>query len=140
MRSLLWIGLFWCLGCTNHSKTNSHVVTLKDLDEIMLDLKAYHQNIGDHLKRGKLKEAEWLVDGMDSTLQLAIIKFVEHPKLSASFETFYDDLLASPLVELRLAIEQNNQSLAIKNFKALTSNCNRCHEKHEVKKRVKFNP
>ncbi len=114
--------------------------TLKDLGEIMIEMKVYHRNIGDHLRLGQLKESEWLVEGMDSTLHLAIAKFVDHPKLEGSFGSFYDELLAQPIVELREAIESNNKDVAIESFKTLTNNCNSCHKKHKVDKRAKFNP
>lgn len=141
MRIVILVGLIFSLiSCKSENITDSEDVTLKDLGEIMIDLKAYHQNIGDNVRRGKLSESEWLVEGMDSTLQLAIVKFVDHPKLSGSFESFYKELLATPILDLKLSIKKNDQESAIENFILLTNNCNNCHKKHKVDKRAKFNP
>jgi hypothetical protein len=132
--------IFIGMGCGAPQKEESNKETLKDLGEIMIDLKAYHLNIGDYLVRGKLHETEWLIDGMDSTLHLAIAKYAEHPKLSGSFESFYKELLEKPILEVKANVKANNKDAAIQSFVLLTDNCNSCHKKHEVRKRVKFNP
>lgn len=128
------------MGCSAPQKEEVSKETIKDLGEIMIDLKAYHQNIGDYLVHGKLQDTEWLIEGMDSTLHLAITKYAEHPKLTGSFESFYNELLEKPILEVKANVRANNKDAAIQSFILLTNNCNSCHKKHEVRKRVKFNP
>jgi hypothetical protein len=43
--------------------------TIKDLDENMMDLRIYQENLGDLIKEGKLTDAAWLANGMDSLLR-----------------------------------------------------------------------
>jgi len=134
------IMIFVGMGCSAPQKEETNKETIKDLGEIMIDLKAYHQNIGDYLVRGQLKDTEWLIDGMDSTLHLAIAKYAEHPKLTGSFESFYNELLAQPMLDIKANVKANKKEAAIQSFILLTDNCNSCHKKHEVRKRVKFKP
>lgn len=127
-----------CLLVTSWSCRNNRPYTIKDLDENMIDLKAYQENMGDELKAGKLKDAEWLLEGMDSVLLEVSRKFDEHRKLSEPFSYFYKDRMKKPIGMIRSAIADDDTTTAIKGYRLLVKNCNRCHIDHDIDKQVKY--
>lgn len=110
--------------------------TNKDLDESMLDLKIYQENMGDLIKEGKLQDAEWLLQGTDSLLQVISNTFTEHRKLDRPFSYYYNLKLKKPLEGIQEAITKNDTALAIKHYRILVSRCNGCHIDHDVEKKV----
>ncbi|NJN41445.1 MAG: hypothetical protein HC811_03595 [Flammeovirgaceae bacterium] len=124
-------------GCSPSDQTDDDS-TQKDLNEIMLELRVLHTNAGDAIKKSDFENASWLVEELDNTLNKAIKKFDSHRKLSGPFESFYTELLQEPIKKVRLSIEEQNAEEAIVNFRDLTSGCNACHKKHDIKKRAKF--
>jgi hypothetical protein len=112
--------------------------TIKDLDETMMDLRIYQENLGDHIEQGKLKDAEWLADGMDSLLQVISNTFTEHRKLSGSFSSFYKKKLKTPMSRIRKAITDNDTAAARQNYRVLVRKCNGCHIDHDIDKEVRY--
>ena len=131
--SLLCIGMgFMAIhSCTQHT-------TIKDLDETMLDLKIYQENMGDMIKQGRLEDAEWLYEGMDSLLQVINATFTEHRKLDKPFSYYYGIKLKDPMNGIEKAIQSNDTALAVQQYRILVRRCNGCHLDHDVEKEVKF--
>lgn len=111
---------------------------MKDLDESMLDLRIYQENLGDMIKTGRLADAKWLLDGADSLLQVLSNTFKEHRKLTDPFSYHYKTKLKQPLRGINTAIRDNDTAAALNNYRILVKQCNGCHIDHDVKKDVKF--
>ena len=52
----------------------------KDLDENMIDMMAYHNNLGEYLRKNDAEYSQWLVEGLDSSLHVIASKFESHRK------------------------------------------------------------
>ena len=113
-------------------------LTIKDLDENMIDLKAYQENMGDELKAGRLDDAVWLLEGMDSVLIEVGRKFREHRKLKDRFSYFYNDRMKKPVKLIREGIRRNDTAKAMKGYRLLVRNCNNCHIDHDIDKTVRY--
>lgn len=113
-------------------------LTIKDLDENMIDLKVYQENLGDELKDGKLEDAVWLLEGMDSILIEVGRKFREHRKLKDRFSYFYNDRMKKPVKLIREGIRRNDTAKAMKGYRLLVRNCNNCHIDHDIDKTVRY--
>lgn len=129
---VLWSSAFFLMACQH-----SQVVNMKDLNENMLDLRIYQENLGDEIKSGKLQDAEWLLAGMDSILLVVGQKFTEHRKLQKEFAYYYKKDLRQPISNIRGAISKNDTTAAIGAYKLLVKKCNSCHLDHDVDKTVK---
>jgi hypothetical protein len=108
----------------------------KDLDENMLDLAMYCDNLGLYLRKQDADYALWLLEGMDSTLQIVAIKFAEHRKLLRPFKQSYRKELAPPINDIRKALQTNNFPVAVESYRLLINNCNDCHIDLEIDKTV----
>jgi hypothetical protein len=108
----------------------------KDLDDNMLDMMMYHDNLGLFLRKGDADYASWLLEGMDSSLQVISQKFTTHRKLRDPFAGHYEKLLKPPISAIRASLKKNNIPEAIIAYKQLTKNCNSCHANHDVNKEV----
>lgn len=117
--------------CSTNAATN-----MKDLDENMLDMMMYHDNLGLYLRKGDADYALWLLDGMDSSLQVIAKKFTAHRKLTDPFEKAYRKKLRPPISGLRLALKENDFPKAIEQYRLLTRKCNSCHIDHDINKEV----
>ncbi len=113
-------------------------LTIKDLDENMLDLKIYQENLGDELSAGRLQDAVWLLEGMDSILLEVGRKFREHRKLKDRFSYFYKDRMKEPVRLIRSGIKKNDTARAMKGYRLLVKNCNNCHIDHDIDKTVRY--
>lgn len=113
-------------------------LTIKDLDESMIDLKAYQENMGDELKAGRLQDAVWLLEGMDSVLGELNRKFREHRKLTDAFSYYYKNRMKEPVQLIRKGIKRNDTAVAMKGYRLLVKNCNNCHIDHDIDKTVKY--
>ncbi len=102
----------------------------------MLDMMVYHDNLGLYLRNEDADYALWLVDGMDSSLQVIAGKFTTHRKLHAPFKKYYNKSLKPPINGIRSALEQNNFPRAIEQYRLLTKKCNGCHIDHDIDKEV----
>ena len=114
------------------------VVTIKDLDETMIDLRAYQENLGDEIKAGKLEDAEWLLEGMDSVFTEIKKKFKEHRKLEEPFSFYYNLKMKKPIRMMRQAIHSGDTSLAMGGYRLLVNKCNSCHRDNDIDKDVRF--
>lgn len=120
-----------CNGTSDAAANN-----MKDLDQNMLDMMMYHDNLGTHLRKGEVDYSSWLLEGMDSSLQVIAAKFVEHRKLTDPFEKAYRKKLQPPIKDIRKSLEANNLPAAIQAYRVLTKNCNGCHIDHDIDKEV----
>jgi len=108
----------------------------KDLDQNMLDLMMYHDNLGTHLRKGEADYASWLLEGMDSCLQVIAAQFDEHRKLTDPFKKAYKKKLLPPIEDIRGALQKGDLPAAIHSYRTLTKNCNGCHIDHDIDKEV----
>lgn len=119
-----------------YSRSNAIDSSYKDLGWNMMDLRIYQENLGDHIRAGKLRDADWLLEGMDSILILLGDQFKEHRKLSSPFRYYYKKEMRTPIQMIRKSIREYDTTLALKGYKLLVKNCNSCHLDHEVDKTV----
>ena len=108
----------------------------KDLDQNMIDMMMYHDNLGIHLRKGEVDYSSWLLEGMDSSLQVIAAKFIQHRKLTEPFEKTYERKLAPAIEDMRKSLKENNMPKAIDAYRILTENCNGCHIDHEIDEEV----
>ncbi|MBL7741090.1 MAG: hypothetical protein JNK14_17845 [Chitinophagaceae bacterium] len=130
----LLITAYLFAGC---SRGHDHT-TIKDLDEAMIDMKIYQENLGDMIKSGRLNDAVWLLEGADSVLQVMSNTFREHRKLSEPFSYFYHEKLKEPLNGIRKAIRNSDTGAALQHYRLLVRRCNNCHTDHDIDKQVRF--
>lgn len=128
---LIVLSIFLFAGCYNNIHPNH-----KDLDDNMLDLMMYHDNLGQYLREGKQDEASWLLEGMDSCLKVISAGFPTHRKLRAPFEKYYQKELEMPIKGIRAALTKKDFPAAISAYQVLTNNCNGCHADHDIDKEV----
>lgn len=117
---------------------SDEAVTIKDLNETMIDLRAYQENLGHEIKAGKLKDAEWLAYGMDSVFSEIKKKFKEHRKLDQPFSYYYKVKMQKPVGMINKSIRNEDTALAMKGYRLLIKNCNSCHDDNNIDKTVKF--
>jgi hypothetical protein len=60
------------------SYSEEEVQNHKDLEQNMMDLKIYQENLGDQIKAKNLSDASWFLEGMDSILLVLNKKFKTH--------------------------------------------------------------
>lgn len=133
---LIILGLVFLVGVLSQCNTQ-HENSMKDLDQNMLDLAMYHDNLGIYLRKNEGDYASWLLEGMDSTLHIIAAEFDTHRKLTFSFNRSYKKLLLPSIQKMRNALEQNDIPAAITSYRLLTKNCNSCHIDHDIDKDVK---
>ena len=109
---------------------------MKDLDQNMLDLMMYHDNLGTFLRQGEADYSLWLLEGLDSCLQVVAVKFKGHRKLTDPFEKAYKKKLRPPIKNIREALQNSDFPSAIVAYRRLTKNCNGCHIDHDIDKVV----
>ena len=124
--------MFLIIACADKEMNN------KDLDENMMDVRIYQENLGDEIKAKKLDDASWLLEGMDSILLILNTKFKDHRKLAAPFSYYYKKELQQPIIGIREAIRDGDTAKALRNYRILIDNCNDCHIDNEIDKEVKF--
>lgn len=113
-------------------------ITIKDLNETMIDLRAYQENLGDEIKAGRLRDAEWLAYGMDSVFSEIKRKFTHHRKLEQPFSYYYNLKMKKPIGLIKEAIRKEDTALGMKGYRLLIKNCNSCHDDNNIEKTVKF--
>lgn len=133
-----WLVLIAIMGCMLLfvQCSNNRVENKKDLDENMIDLAMYSDNLGLYLRKRDADYALWLLEGMDSTLQILGLTFTEHRKLVRPFQQSYKKELAPPINDIRKALHKNNFPVAIESYRLLINNCNDCHIDLEIDKTV----
>ena len=102
----------------------------------MGDMGMYHDNLGTELRNGNADNASWLLEGMDSSLQVIAAKFDQNRKLTEPFEMTYKKNLQPAIKGMRESLEENNFPNAIKGYRLLTNNCNSCHKEHDIEEEV----
>ncbi|ULQ54130.1 hypothetical protein [Flavihumibacter fluvii] len=134
------LSIILCLICFailfSHCK-NSVETNIKDLDQNMQDMSMYHDNLGIHLRKGDADYSSWLLEGMDSSLQVIATQFDRHRKLTTSFEKSYEKRLLPSIKIIRKALQENDFPAAIAGYRVLTKKCNGCHIDHDIDKEVK---
>ncbi len=120
-----------CNSTIDEANNNS-----KDLRQNMSDMMIYHDNLGTELRMGSADDASWLLEGMDSSLQLIAAKFIHHRKLTEPFEKSYQNKLQPAIQDIRKSLIENNFPNAINAYRLLTKNCNSCHKEHDVDEEV----
>jgi hypothetical protein len=115
---------------------NPEVNNIKDLDDNMIDLRMFHENLGDALIRQDQDVALWLFNGMDSLLVVVADKFDTHRKLDKPFRHAYEKDLEPPIRELGAALHTRDWPAAAQAYTMLTKKCNGCHIDRDVDKVV----
>ena len=121
-------------SCSTEEEVNNY----KDLEQNMMDLKIYQENLGDQVKAKKLADASWLLEGMDSILLVLNKKFKTHHRMTDPFSYYYKRRMKEPINGIRTAIKQNDTAKALQSYRLLVRNCNNCHEDHDIDKEVRF--
>jgi hypothetical protein len=127
----IMLGINYCNPVTDQESPN-----MKDLDENMIDVRVYHENLGGDLSSGDIDGAKWLLTGMDSILQVISIKFTTHRKLDKPFSYYYDKNLKPSIQNMQSALAENDLPGARSAYTILTKKCNGCHQDHDVDKEV----
>jgi hypothetical protein len=126
-----------CFGvATCNSFADGAAKNVKDLDENMIDLRMYHENLGDAIVQRNQDNALWLETGMDSVLRVVAGKFDEHRKLTKPFRETYEKELRPPIRDMHRALEKSSWVEAEQSYTLLTKKCNGCHQDHDVDKVV----
>jgi hypothetical protein len=121
---------------TCNSGENLEVKNIKDLDENMLDIKMYHELVGDELRAGDLVDADWFLTGMDSVLQIVSHKYDTHRKLKKPFRDSYEKNLRPAIADLNNQIQRKDIQAARNAYVVLTKKCNGCHLDNDIDKVV----
>ena len=111
---------------------------MKDLEQNMMDLKLYQENLGDNVRAGKLKDGEWLLDGLDSILNTVAITITEHHKLRAPFSYYKKLRLNKPIESLHKAFDKNDTAAARIQYMIMVDQCNNCHIDLDIDKEVRY--
>ncbi|MCE3282648.1 MAG: hypothetical protein K0Q66_1385 [Chitinophagaceae bacterium] len=114
------------------------VKNMKDLEQSMMDLKAYQENLGEGIRACRLEDSRWLLDGMDSTLRTVAATITEHHRMDKPFAYYKKRLLDKPLSELESAFDDNDTAKARAQYVILVDKCNKCHLDLEIDKEVKY--
>ena len=137
MIRILIVTLFTATAlATCDSFSDGSVKNIKDLDENMIDLRMYHENLGDAIVKKDRDEALWLETGMDSVLRVVAGKFDEHRKLKKPFIESYEKDLHPFIGQIHSSIEKGSWSEAGNAYTLLTKKCNGCHKDLDVDKEV----
>jgi len=128
---IILLGINYCNPVNNNESKN-----IKDLDENMIDIRVYHENLGGDITAGDIEGAKWLLRGMDSILLIVSDKFTTHRKLDKPYRYFYEKKLKGPITDLKSALDNKDLPAARSAYILLTNNCNGCHNDHDVDKEV----
>jgi hypothetical protein len=131
------IGFVFILGgmaCT--FKKEPSVKNIKDLDENMIDLRMYHELLGDELRAGDMQDARWFLTGMDSILQIVSEKFDTHRKLDEPFRKSFERNVEPALETLEEKLNKNDLTGSKDAYIVLTQKCNGCHKDNDIDKVV----
>jgi hypothetical protein len=130
------VTIFFSLATMCNPFGQDAVKNIKDLDENMIDLRMYHENLGDAIVKKDLDEAIWLETGMDSVLNIVAVRFDEHRKLEKPFRESYKRDLKPSIDQLHRALQNMSWDEARTAYTLLTNKCNGCHRDQDVDKEV----
>ena len=144
MMYMKYLKVIQCMMCcllllaflTCRVKDDTAVKNIKDLDENMLDIRVYHELMGDELRAGNISDAQWFLTGMDSILNLVSEKFEHHRKLDQPFRASYEKNLKPAIEDLEASLRQNNLEGSRNAYTVLTKKCNKCHLDNDIDKVV----
>ena len=102
----------------------------------MGDMGMYHDNLGTALHKENLDNSIWLMEGLDSSLQMIAAAFDQHRKLNVPFTESYQKKLQPPIKDIRVALKENNFSKAVKGYRLLTNSCNSCHKDLDIDEEI----
>lgn len=134
--SIFLVTVFFLLAAACNPFAKNSVKNIKDLDENMIDLRMFHENLGDAIVKEDQDVAMWLETGMDSVLNIVATRFDEHRKLAKPFRKDYEKDLKPPIAELHKALENKSWADARTAYTMVTKKCNNCHNDREVDKEV----
>ena len=132
----IFVIVFFVMAIMCNPLSEGEVKNIKDLDENMIDLRMYHENLGDAIVKQDQDIALWLETGMDSLLNVIADKFEAHRKLSKPFREDYEKNLEPTIDILHEALQRKSWPEARSAYTLLTKKCNNCHLDHEVDKEV----
>lgn len=135
IQKLLIPGLLFLAGCQAGA---GEVDNNKDLNQNMMDLRLYQENLGDYIRKGNFDNASWLLEGMDSIMLILGDRFPQHRRLAAPFSYYYKKEMQAPVRGLREALREKDKDKALRHYRLLVDNCNDCHIDNEVEKEVHF--
>jgi hypothetical protein len=130
------VTIFFSLATMCNPFSQDAVKNIKDLDENMIDLRMYHENLGDAIVKKDLDESIWLETGLDSVLNIVAEKFDEHRKLDKPFRESYEKDLRPSIAQLHGALQNRSWDEARSAYTMLTKKCNNCHQDRDVDKEV----
>ncbi len=136
MKILSVITCFLCFSMLCYQCQNTVETNIKDLDQNMQDMSMYHDNLGIHLRLRDADYSSWLLEGMDSSLQVIATQFDQHRKLTNPFEKSYEKRLLPSINIMRKALHAKDFPSAIAGYRVLTKKCNGCHIDHDIDKTV----
>lgn len=132
----VFLSFFLLVFITCTVKEDTAVKNIKDLDENMIDLRMYHELMGDELKKGDIEDARWFKSGLDSVLMIVASKFDEHRKLDEPFIKSYERNLKPTLEVLGEHLGKNDLAASKEAYVLLTQKCNGCHKDNDIDKEV----
>jgi len=132
----VFLSFFLLVFITCTVKDAPAVKNIKDLDENMIDLRMYHELMGDELRIGDMEDAKWFKSGLDSVLLIVASKFDEHRKLDEPFIKSYERNLKPVLEVLGDHLENNDLAASKDAYILLTRKCNGCHNDNDIDKEV----
>ena len=132
----VFLSFFLLVFITCTVKEDTAVKNIKDLDENMIDLRMYHELMGDELRIGDIDDAKWFKNGLDSVLLIVASKFDEHRKLGEPFRKSYERNLKPVLEVLGDHLENNDLAASKEAYILLTRKCNGCHNDNDIDKEV----
>jgi hypothetical protein len=135
-RSPFLVTVFFLLVTACNPFADNDVKNIKDLDENMIDLRMFHENLGDAILKEDQDVAMWLERGMDSVLNIVATRFDEHRKLAKPFREDYERDLKPFIAELHVALENKSWADARSAYTMVTKKCNNCHNDRDVDKEV----
>jgi hypothetical protein len=130
---IFFLGFLLLQSCSEEEVNNN-----KDLEQNMMDLKIYQENLGEQVKAKNLSDASWFLEGMDSILLILNKRFDQHHKLTDPFSYFYKRRMKEPIKGIRDAIKENDTAKVLRSYRILIKNCNNCHIDNDVDKEVRF--
>lgn len=114
------------------------VKNMKDLEQSMMDMKIYQENLGEHIHSGKLTDGYWLLEGLDSTLRTVAATIDSHHRMERPFIYYKEKWLDKPLDDLHTSFKNNDTAAAGRHYRLLVDRCNKCHLHLEIDEQVRY--
>ena len=131
------LGVCLAQACSDTS-AESRGYLHKDLSEQMDTLAVYQDAMGAEIKAGRLADAAWYLEGLDSVFSVISDQINEHHNLQRPFSEYYQKKLEKPMQGIRQSIEQNDTAAALNQYKLLVNRCNSCHRELGVLEKAHY--